>query len=144
MSGARMAFAVSRDGNFFSRLARIHPRFHTPDTATIFLAVLSVVFLVVGGSFRQLFTLALFAEWLSYMAASASLFVFKRQTVAHQRRTAFWQYPLAPAVFILASTALLYYTFMSNLRYSALGGLVILAGIPVYYGFALRHKRANQ
>src|SRR5262249_42835881 len=30
MSGARMAFAMSRDGNFFSWLARVHPRFHTP------------------------------------------------------------------------------------------------------------------
>jgi len=49
-------------------------------------------------------------------------------------------YPLAPTVFILASAALLYYTFVSNLRYSILGSLVIVAGIPVYYAFALRRK----
>jgi APA family basic amino acid/polyamine antiporter len=144
MSGSRMAFALSRDGNFFSALAKVHPRFHTPHVAIIVQAILSLCFLLIGGSFRQLFTLALFAEWLSYMAASGSLFVFKRQMPVHQRRTAAWGYPLAPTVFIVASTALLYYTFTSNLRYSALGSLVILAGIPVYYGFALRHKRANQ
>ncbi|MGH9516908.1 MAG: APC family permease [Terriglobales bacterium] len=140
MSGSRMAFALARDGNFFSSLARVHPRFRTPHVATVWQAILSIGFLLVGGNFRQLFTLAIFAEWLSYIAASSSLFVFRKKLVAPERRPPFWQYPLAPAVFIVASAALLYYTFTSNLRYSAMGSLVVLAGIPVYYGFALRRR----
>jgi APA family basic amino acid/polyamine antiporter len=140
MSGSRMAFALARDGNFFSSLARVHPRFRTPYEATVAQAVLSICFLLIGGNFRQLFTLAIFAEWLSYIAASSSLFVFRKQLVAPERRPPFWQYPLAPAFFIVASAVLLYYTFTSNLRYSAMGSLVILAGIPVYYGFALRRR----
>jgi APA family basic amino acid/polyamine antiporter len=140
MSGSRMAFAMARDGNFFSGLAKVHPRFHTPHVAITAQAILSICFLLIGGSFRQLFTLAIFAEWLSYMAASSSLFVFRRKIAAAERRPPFWEYPLAPALFIVASTALLYYTFSSNLRYSALGSLLILAGIPVYYGFTLRRR----
>jgi APA family basic amino acid/polyamine antiporter len=140
MSGSRMAFALARDGNFFSDLAKVHPRFRTPHIAIIAQAVLSICFLQIGGNFRQLFTLAIFAEWLSYMAASGSLFVFRRKMDDRARRPPVWEYPLAPAFFIMASAALLYYTFISNLRYSALGSLVILAGIPVYYGFALRRK----
>jgi APA family basic amino acid/polyamine antiporter len=140
MSGARMAFALARDGNFFSDLARVHPRFRTPHVATVWQAILSICFLLIGGNFRQLFTLAIFAEWLSYIAASSSLFVFRKKLVTPERRPPFWQYPLAPAFFIVASAALLYYTFTSNLRYSAMGSLVILAGIPVYYGFALRRR----
>jgi len=142
MSGARMAFAMSRDGNFFSGLAKVHPRFHTPHVAIIVQACLSICFLLIGGNFRQLFTLALFAEWLSYTAASGSLFVFKSKMPKAERRSRIWGYPLAPAVFITASATLLYYTFMSNLKYSALGSLVILGGIPVYYAFALRRKSA--
>ncbi len=65
---------------------------------------------------------------------------FGTQAEFREPRPPFWQYPLAPAVFIVASAALLYYTFTSNLRYSAMGSLVILAGIPVYYGFALRRR----
>jgi APA family basic amino acid/polyamine antiporter len=140
MSGSRMAFAMARDGNFFSGLAKVHPRFHTPHVAITAQAILTICFLLIGGSFRQLFTLAIFAEWLSYTAASSSLFVFRRKIAGAERRPPFWEYPLAPALFILASTTLLYYTFSSNLRYSALGSLVILAGIPVYYGFALRRR----
>jgi APA family basic amino acid/polyamine antiporter len=140
MSGARMTFALSRDGNFFQALSRVHPRFHTPHIAIVMQAVLSVFFLLLGGNFRQLFTLALFAEWLSYVAASSTLFVFHRKGFAPSRPFRIWGYPLAPALFIVASAALLYYTFSSNLHYSALGSLVILAGIPVYFAFALRRK----
>ena len=140
MSGSRMAFALARDGNFFSGLARVHPRYRTPHVATVWQAILSTGFLLIGGNFRQLFTLAIFAEWLSYIAASSSLFVFRKKLASPKQRPPFWQYPLAPAFFIMASTALLYYTFTSNLRYSAMGSLVILAGIPVYYGFALRRR----
>ena len=140
MSGARMAYALARDGNFFSSLARIHQRFHTPNVATVVQALLSVGFLLIGGNFRQLFTLALFAEWLSYVAASGSLFVFRTKVSTLENRSSFWGYPLAPALFIVASGALLYYTFISNLRYSIAGSLVVVAGIPVYYAFALRRR----
>jgi basic amino acid/polyamine antiporter, APA family len=140
MSGSRMAFALSRDGNFFQQLARVHPRFHTPHVAIVVQAILSAVFLSFGGNFRQLFTLALFAEWLSYVAASSSLFVFKSKAFPSSRAFQSWVYPLAPALFIVASAALLYYTFTSNLRYSVVGSLVILAGIPVYHAFALRRR----
>jgi len=138
MSGARMAFAVSRDGNFFSTLAKVHPRFHTPHAATIFQAALSVLCLLVGGSFRQLFTLALFTEWLSYVAASVALLVFRSRGNTGAAGTNDWQFTLAPVLFIVASAALLYYTFTSNLCYSIVGTLIISAGIPMYYAFARR------
>jgi basic amino acid/polyamine antiporter, APA family len=138
LSGSRMTFALSRDGNFFSSLSKVHPRFHTPHVAIIVQAILSLGFLFLGGNFRQLFTLALFAEWLSYTAAAIALFVFRSGPKTVSRAVPLWKFPLAPAVFIVASAALLYYTFTSNLRYSGLGSLVILAGIPVYYAFTLR------
>src|SRR5205823_12627748 len=99
--------------------------------ASIVQACLSICFLLIGGNFRQLFTLALFAEWLSYTAASGSLFVFKSKMPKAQRHPRIWGYPPAPAVFITASATLPYYTYRSNLKYSALGSLVILGGIPV-------------
>ncbi|MBV9624892.1 MAG: amino acid permease [Acidobacteria bacterium] len=141
MSGARMAFALARDGNFFRALAEVHPRFRTPHVAIVVQAILAALALLIGSNFRQLFTLALFSEWLSYVAASSALFVFRASAGSQkQPPRRFWAYPLAPALFISASAALLYYTFMSNLRYSTLGSLVILAGIPVYFAFRMRRK----
>ena len=141
MSGSRMAFALARDGNFFPAWQRYIRVFGRRTWRSYSQAVLSIGFLLIGGNFRQLFTLAIFAEWLSYMAASGSLFVFRNRRGFRGPRPPIWEYPVAPAVFIVASAFLLYYTFTSNLRYSAIGSLVILAGIPVHYGFRL-HRRS--
>ena len=96
---------------------------------------------LLGGSFRQFFSLAIFAEWLFYMIASSTVFVFRKRDPEAVRPYRVWGYPVVPALFVLASTVLLYYTFTGNLRISALGCLAILAGIPVFYAFARRRAR---
>ena len=143
MSGARVPFAVARDRYFFSALAEVHPRFHTPSVAIIVQAALAIVLLLLGGSFRQFFSLAIFAEWLFYMIAASTIFVFRRRDPEGKRPYRVWGYPLVPVLFVLASALLLYYTFTENLRNSVLGCLVILAGVPVFYSFARRRQNAE-
>jgi basic amino acid/polyamine antiporter, APA family len=138
MSGARIPFAVSRDRYFFSALAKVHPRFHTPAGAIIVQAILSIILLMLGGSFRQFFSLAIFAEWLFYMIAGSTVFVFRKRDPDAERPYRVWGYPVIPLLFVLASSLLLYFTFTDNLPNSAYGVLVILGGIPVFYGFARR------
>ena len=141
MSGARVPFAVARDGYFFQALAEVHPRFRTPSVAIVVQAVLAIVLLLLvneRGSFRQFFSLAIFAEWLFYMIAGSTVFVFRRREPQAQRPYRVLGYPVVPAVFIAVSAVLLYYTFTDNLRNSAAGTAAILAGIPVFYFFAQR------
>ncbi|MFZ3264243.1 MAG: amino acid permease [Terriglobales bacterium] len=138
MSGARVPYAMSRDGYFFKAIAEVHPRFHTPSVSLVVQCALSIVLLLLGGSFRQLFSLAIFAEWLFYMIAGSTVFVFRRREPQADRPYRVLGYPVVPAIFILASAALLYYTFTDNLANSAGGCLVILAGVPVFYFFARR------
>jgi basic amino acid/polyamine antiporter, APA family len=136
MSGARVPFAVARDGYFFSALARVHPKFRTPSNSIIVQTILAVILLLLGGNFRQFFSLAIFAEWLFYMITASTVFVFRWRAPNAPRPYRVWGYPVVPVLFVAASAVLLYYTFADNLRYSAIGTLVILAGIPVYYYFS--------
>ncbi|HUR36492.1 MAG TPA: hypothetical protein VM009_01660, partial [Terriglobales bacterium] len=53
-----------------------------------------------------------------------------------------WGYPVVPALFIVASTVLLVYSFKQNLRNSIVGSLVILAGIPIFLYFKSQRKTA--
>ena len=138
MSGARVPFAAARDGYFFPSVAKVHPRFFTPSVAILLQLGLAVALLVVGQNFRQLFTLAIFAEWLFYMITSTTIFVFRRREPDAPRPYRVWGYPVVPALFVLASGVLLYYTFTDNLLNSAVGSLVILAGVPVFYYFRRR------
>ncbi len=143
MSGARVPFAVARDGYFFRALAQVHPRFHTPSIAIVVQALLSIALLLLGGNFRQLFSLAIFSEWLFYMIAGSSVFVFRNREPNAARPYRVWGYPWIPGLFVLASAVLLYYTFTDNLRNSALGVLVILAGVPLFWYFARKHPGSD-
>ena len=138
MSGARVPFATARDGYFFAALAEVHPRYRTPSVAIIVQCGLAIILLLLGGSFRQFFSLTIFAEWLFYMIAASTVFVFRYREPNADRPYRVWGYPVVPALFVLASAALLYYTFTANLKSSAGGCLAILAGIPVFYYFARR------
>jgi len=140
MSGARVPYAVARDGYLWSALAEVHPRFRTPTVAIVVQCVLAIVLLAVSGKFRELFSLAIFAEWLFYMIAASTIFVFRSGAPLAVRPYRTWGYPVVPAIFVLASAVLLYYTFMDNLRLSLAGVLVIVAGLPIYAYFA-RAKR---
>ena len=138
MSGARVPFAMARDGYFFPSLAEVHPRFRTPSIAIIVQAALAIILLLLGGSFRQFFSLAIFAEWLFYMIAGSTIFIFRHREPQADRPYRVWGYPVVPAVFVAVSALLLYFTFTNNLPNSAYGTLAILAGIPIFYLFARR------
>jgi basic amino acid/polyamine antiporter, APA family len=140
MSGGRVPFAVARDGYFFKALAEVHPRFHTPALALVIQAVVAILLILLGGAFRELFSLAIFAEWLFYIVAASTIFLFRQREPDANRPYRTAGYPVVPALFIGAAAVLLYYTFMSNLRDSIGGVVVILLGIPVYLWFARKRR----
>jgi len=140
MTGARVPFALARDGYFFRALAEVHPRFHTPSTAILIQAVMAIGLLLFAGTFRQLFSLTIFAEFLFYALCAFSVFIFRRREPETPRPYRTWGYPFVPALFIVASAFLLYYTFVDNVRNSLAGVAIILSGVPVYFAFAARRR----
>src|ERR1700682_5222188 len=103
MSGARVPFAVARDGYFFPALAEVHPRFRTPSVAIVVQAILSIALLLLGANFRQLFSLAIFAEWLFYMIAGSTVFVFRIREPDAVGPYRMWGDLFVPAVLLVTS-----------------------------------------
>jgi APA family basic amino acid/polyamine antiporter len=143
MSGARVPFATARDGYFFKAIAEVHPRYRTPSVSLVVQCALAIVLLLLGGSFKQFFSLAIFAEWLFYMIAGSTVFVFRQRDPNAERPYRVWGYPVVPGIFVAVSAALLYYTFTDNLKSSLWGTAAILAGIPVFYYFASRRGQST-
>ena len=140
MTGARIPFALSRDGYFFHFLAKVHPKFHTPSNSLIMQGVLGSLLVVLGGNFQQLFSLALYPEWVFYMLATASVFIFRKREPDAPRPYRTWGYPIVPALFVIASCVVLIYTFKAKLVNSLVATAVILAGIPFFYYFASKNR----
>jgi basic amino acid/polyamine antiporter, APA family len=142
MTGARIPYAMSRDRCFFSALAQVHPRFRTPSTAIAVQTALAVALMLSAQSFQQLFSLTLFAEYVFYMAATASVFVFRVKEPDASRPYRTWGYPVVPVLFIAASAMLLYYSFRADVKYSLAEIGMILAGVPFYLYFAAKRSAA--
>ena len=77
LAGPRTYFAMAEDGLAFHWLARIHPRFHTPDRAIAIQAVWSCA-LVATGTYRALFTRVVYTEWLFFALMSIGLIRLRR------------------------------------------------------------------
>jgi APA family basic amino acid/polyamine antiporter len=71
---ARIPFAQARDGIFFSRFGRVHPRFKTPAFAIVAQIAWTAV-LVVTGSYETLFAYAMLSSWIFYTLGVAAVWV---------------------------------------------------------------------
>jgi APA family basic amino acid/polyamine antiporter len=139
LSGARVPFAMARDGRFFQMLAHVHPRHRTPDVSLLIQALFAMGFSLTG-TYRTLYTLTIFAEWLFYLLAVVSLFVFRRRGECGPFRGS--GYPVLPAIFVVVAAVLLAITYVQNLGYSTLGLGIILLGVPAYAYFERRRRNA--
>jgi len=131
LTGSRVPYAMARDGVFFSRLAGVHPRHHTPAASILLLSAWSAL-LVLSGRYEELFTYVIFASWILYGMATAAVVVLrsKRPDLARPYRTP--GYPAVPVLFVAVAICLLFSTLLESPRESVLGLVIIFAGVPYY------------
>ena len=122
---------------FLPAAGRVHGRFHTPATAIVAQGLWSGV-LVLCGSMSQLVSYTGFAVVLFAGIGVSSLFVLRRRDRGVARPFRAWGYPWAPAVFVLASLAMVVNEVIRNGRPAIAGMAIIALGLPVYYLFARR------
>lgn len=132
LTGARVPFAMARDGLMFRSIGDIHPKYFTPANSIIILSVWSML-ITLTGRYDDLFNLVIFASWILYGMATASVLVlrYKRPDLARPYKT--WGYPIVPIVFVLVAIALLASTFQSRPRESLMGLVIIVIGLPFYF-----------
>lgn len=142
LTAPRVFYAMAEDRLFFRKLAEIHPRFHTPAKAIIaggiWAAILSCI-----GTFQQLLTYAIFAAWIFYALAAASIFVYRVKMPDAPRPYRVPGYPFTPAIFVLAAAALVVNTVVSRPQGAAEGLGIVLLGLPAYYYWRSRSARAG-
>lgn len=142
LSGARVPFAMAREGLFFRALGQVSPRSHVPARAVLAQAAWASV-LALSGSYDTLTDAAIFAVWLFYGLTAGSLFVFRRTMPDARRPYRALGYPWVPAAFALATLCLILNTFFATPRLAFTGVGIMLAGLPFYlYWSALRARAA--
>jgi len=138
-AGPRVYFAMARDGLFFPAAARVHERYRTPSTSIAAQSAWTSL-LIVTATADALVTYTGFAITLFAGLAVLSLFVLRAREPQDDRPFRAWFYPVAPALYVLASAAILVNGLIRDPVPTGAGVLIILAGVPLYFFFAGRSR----
>jgi amino acid transporter len=138
LTSPRVFFAMADEGLFFKALARVHPRFHTPYVAISLAGTLGVVF-VLTRTFEELADTFVLSIWPFYGLAVAGLYRLRRRHDV-QRPYEVPGYPVLPAVFIAGVAYLVGNALITDPLWTSVTFAIVLAGIPIYYGFFARHS----
>jgi amino acid transporter len=131
LTGARVPYAMARDKVFFRVADGIHPAHRTPAGALFFQGTMASA-MVLTGQFEDLFSLFIFAQWIFYALAVASVFGLRRREPDLPRPYRAMGYPVLPALFVIGATALTVNLYIQRPVRSTIGLLLILAGLFFY------------
>ncbi|HET7039394.1 MAG TPA: amino acid permease, partial [Gemmatimonadales bacterium] len=139
LTGPRVYYAMANDGLLFAWAGTVHPRFRTPHLAIALQALWSAT-LVATGTYRALFTRVVYTEWIFFGTMALGLILLRRRGLTPPYRAP--GFPAVPALFALASFAIVVNQIVSDPGESLVGLSLVVAGLPVYvFGFGGRAGR---
>ncbi len=140
LAGARVYYAMAKDGLFFRGAAKLHPKYHTPAHSLVMQCMWTCV-LCISGSYGQLLDYIIFAVLVFYILTIAGLFVLRVKRPDEPRPYRAIGYPVLPAMYILIATFIDVVLLRYKPQYTWPGLIIVLLGIPVYF---LWSKRGTQ
>ncbi len=138
LAGARVYYAMARDGLFFDFASRLHPRTGAP-VASLVLQCLWTSLLTLSGSYNELLNYVIFAVLLFYVLTIGGLFVLRVKRPQMERPYRAWGYPALPATYILLALLIEIALLKYQPDYTWPGLIIVLLGVPVY--LLLRKRR---
>jgi len=138
MSAPRIYFAMARDGLFFRKIARVHPRYRAPVNAVLLQSGWAIVLLLFWGTFKAVITYVTFTDWIFFTAAAGAVILFRRTRRDAERPYRVFGYPVTPLVFIVPSFAFVVNTLIEEPAEAGAGLALLAAGLPVYLAFRRR------
>jgi basic amino acid/polyamine antiporter, APA family len=142
LATARVHFAMARDNLFFSGIGKVHPKFRTPHVSLTVQGIWSSI-LVLSGSFDTISDYVIFAAWMFYMLGAFGVIVLRRKMPDEPRPYKVWGYPYTPLLFVVFSFLFLVNSLISDTEDAAMGLILILLGLPIYFYWKAKKKRSE-
>jgi APA family basic amino acid/polyamine antiporter len=139
LSGARVYYAMAKDGLFFRGAGKLHPTYKTP-AASLMVQMLWICILCVSGSYGQLLDYVVFAVLVFYILTIVGLFILRRTQPAAERPYRAIGYPVLPGIYIVMAVFIDIVLLRYKPQYTWPGLIIVLLGIPVYYAWNWRPK----
>jgi len=138
LSGCRPYYAMAKEGLFFKSAAKLNNK-HAPANSLLYQCVWACL-LVLSGTFDQLTDMVIFAIFIYYGATTLGVFILRKKMPDAPRPYKVWGYPIVPALVILFCAGFVFNTILSRPREAAIGVVLMLTGVPMYWLFKKRNK----
>jgi APA family basic amino acid/polyamine antiporter len=132
LAGARVYYAMAKDGLFFQAAGRLSPNTKVPAVA-LMLQCVWTAFLTLTGSYGQLLDYVVFAALIFYALTTIALFALRRSQPDLPRPYRAFGYPVVPALYMVSAIGIALILLVAKPQYSFAGLFIVLLGIPVYY-----------
>ncbi len=144
LTAPRVYFAMAEDGLFFRSVAWLHPRTRVPVVAIALQGSLAIV-IALSGKYEQILNYVVSVDFILFGLTAASVFIFRRRAGVNATNMGFAipGHPLTTTLFIFACLLIvvsIIYKYPSN---SAIGLLIVVTGIPVYFFWGWWRRRSK-
>ena len=161
LAGARVYYAMARDGLFFKATAKLNDR--SVPAVGLALQCLWTCLLVLprtrlhdaagapkldpltgyeqyGNLYSNLLDYVVFAVLIFYVLTIFGLFILRRKRPDAERPYRAFGYPVVPALYILVASAIMLVLLLYKTNNTLPGLLIVLTGVPVYFLWNRRAK----
>ena len=139
LSGARVSFAMARDGHFFAAFARLN-RAAVPGNA-LWLQAAWASLLVLTGTYSQLLKYVVSADLLLYVLLVLAVPVLRRRMPDLPRPFRAPGYPWLQLAYVVAGIVLILLLLRGIPQWTWPGYAILASGVPVY--FLWRRRKAS-
>jgi APA family basic amino acid/polyamine antiporter len=139
LASSRPYFAMAREGLFFRKAGELN-KAKAPSGSLLYQGIWACL-LVFSGTFDQLTDMIIFAVFVYYGATTLGVFILRKKRPDGPRPYKVWGYPVVPAVVVLFCAALFLNTIVARPREAAIGIVLMLSGIPMYWWFKKRNAQ---
>jgi len=164
LSGARVVYAMARDGLFFRKTGTLNER-HVPGKALVIQGIWTA-FLVLprtrlrdaagnpvldpatglgtyGNLYSNLLNYVIFAALAFYVLTIAGIFVLRRKRPDAERPYRAWGYPVVPVLYMATATLILLVLITYRTQTTWPGLVIMLTGVPVYLAWRALSSSGN-
>ncbi len=142
LAGARVYYAMAKDGLFFSSVGKVNAKYHTPAVSLIVQGVWAGL-LTLTGTYSELLNYVIFAAVLFYILTIVGVFRLRRTRPQALRPYRAWGYPVVPGIYVIFGLFVEGALLVRKTQWSVSGLAIVALGIPVYYLWRRLGKAAD-
>ncbi|MBP9796566.1 MAG: amino acid permease [Chitinophagales bacterium] len=136
MSNPRVYYAMAEDKTLPAIFKKVNTKTQTQEFGLSFFVAVMLSSIFALGSFEKIVNYVIFIDSISLATAGFAVYILRRKT--QDTFTGFqlkniWR-NIIPAIFIITLLFVTYNTVLSDAESAAYGFLILIAGLPLYYG----------